>query len=172
MKSCSIPKCTNSVWDARASRCISHRYSCAVSDCSNEAKDSSNKASGYCSLHRSRISRNGSIDPILCGISNCNNKSINKSGKPRCDLHKGYVKAEGYKVLSIDGVYISEHRHVMEQSLGRKLFTHETVHHINGIRHDNRLENLELWSVSQPSGQRVQDKIAWAQKILNEYGLL
>lgn len=36
-------------------------------------------------------------------------------------------------------------------------------------KHDNRPENLELWSSSQPAGQRVEDKIAWARMILERY---
>ncbi|WP_442816133.1 HNH endonuclease [Streptomyces sp. NBC_01233] len=57
----------------------------------------------------------------------------------------------------------------MEQTLGRDLFEDETVHHINGVRDDNRPENLELWSSRHPKGQRVDEKVAWALEILARY---
>ena len=65
--------------------------------------------------------------------------------------------------------YVPEHRLVMEEIIGRHLYQEENVHHINGVRDDNRPDNLELWTSSQPSGQRVVDLVAWAEEILKMY---
>ena len=66
--------------------------------------------------------------------------------------------------------YKLKHRVVMERFLGRALYKHETVHHKNGDKENNGLSNLELWSKSQPAGQRVEDKLQWAREILAQYG--
>ena len=122
---------------------------CIAEDCDRDG-DGARK---MCMMHYTRMYRHGSLDA---------------DHRPERNVWR--TKKDGYVVLTLTtGRRIKEHRLIMEQHLGRELLPEETVHHINGVRDDNRLENLELWSSAQPSGQRVEDKVAWAVEILKTY---
>lgn len=67
------------------------------------------------------------------------------------------------------GQYVFEHILVMENVIGRYLGPDESVHHRNGVRDDNRPQNLELWCRPQPTGIRASDAVLWAREILARY---
>lgn len=115
-----------------------------------------NKKTGFCCIHYRRHLRTGDA---LCELK-------------RREKGSGAVNTQGYITVMIDGKYYQKHRLIMEQHLGRKLLSTENVHHKNGNKQDNRIENLELWSFVQPCGQKIEDKLAYAKQIIELYGNL
>ena len=100
-----------------------------------------------------------------------------KAPRRRSEHGKGYINKYGYRAIYRDHPnanprtkIILEHIFVMSEFLKRPMRKGETVHHKNGIRSDNRLENLELWTSRHPAGVRHQEAIKNAIALLKEDG--
>lgn len=127
---------------------------CVLEGCERRSR----RASGLCDMHHRRwVVRGRPVDHASLGGER---RQRGPKVVRRCD-RDGYVL-----ILRRDGQWEREHRAVMEFALGRALAPDETVHHRNGVRDDNRAENLELCVHIHPPGQRVCDLVEFARAVL------
>lgn len=146
-----------------------HNGRCSVQGCKRKYM-----ANGYCSTHYQRDRYGADMDQPI--------RRVRKIGETRINKH-GYIQRKiddaPYKP---NQNWELEHRFVMERALGRKLYPEESVHHKNGIRSDNSIDNLQLWTTAltdsfqkgmfdraQPNGQRVEDIISFCEEFLFEH---
>ena len=130
---------------------------CSVDDCPRLRQ-----ANGYCGAHYKRV--------LATGDPQAERPIRVTTGEG--SLSHGYLNIPVPRELRylVGGFRsVGEHRLIMALHLGRPLRPDEVVHHLNGNRTDNRIENLELWLTSHPKGQRVKDVVAFSIEMLARY---
>lgn len=133
--------------------------------CTVESCGAKHRSNGFCHRHYMRWWKTGDPGPV----ESTRRLRPKRVVSPR----DGYarIRVPDHPRADKAGMVL-EHIVVLEGSIGRPIewLLGETCHHINGVKDDNRAENLELWVTSQPRGQRPEDLVAWAREIMHRYG--
>lgn len=163
------------------------KNSCSVDDCTDRYR-----SSGYCARHYTAFLKWGTPmgAPVkikvkhLCAdcpkpIAKVSTRCMECRTRHRREMARNTRRLTDDGYVTVSGLHdhpnahsrghMYEHTLVMSQMIGRALLPGENVHHKNGVRHDNRPENLELWVIHQPPGQRAEDLVEWAHEILRRY---
>jgi len=114
--------------DTTSGRFIQHAIPnlCSIKNCEKRVT-----GRGYCNTHYLRLVRYG--DPLF---------------RKKAANGEGGVSANGYRMITVNGKQIPEHRHIMAVHLGRALKPEEIVHHIDGNKINNTITNLSLMNRS------------------------
>lgn len=179
-KSCSVDGCTKGSGHLRRGMCQTHyarlkrtgsvELPLKPTVCIEDSCDKTGKLTrGLCQKHYEQWRRGDTVGATYRGD---NHKNWRGGRSPRSSGYVSVKIADDHPRINMatKSGHIMEHRLVMADYLGRDLLPTENVHHVNGQKDDNRLQNLELWSTSQPAGQRVKDKLAWAKEFIARYG--
>lgn len=130
-------------------------------ECSVVGCDRRPNAHGLCKTHARRLRIHGDIQANV-PVRPWGTGRTWRNGRYEYVYRKGHPNASSIGTIAV-------HRLVMATHLGRPLLSTEHVHHVNGDPVDNRIENLELWTTTHPTGARVVDVLAWAHEILQCY---
>jgi|TARA_B110000483_G_C18040298_1_gene482330 hypothetical protein len=146
---------------------ITTKLRCIVKcDCGNKADYNVGgikaKKTTHCGCERPEVVSTY-LDIVNGKLVTSANKSTNKGGYVTYSINNGE-----YNGNIFHGPY-SGHKLIYEMYNGVTLTSNQNIHHKNGVRDDNHIDNLELWDTSQPAGQRVLEKLSYYFELVKSH---